>query len=181
MRFEPATRVHCAITKWGGRQHWTYQGSYLGSDRHGDWLGFPAGTRYVRPGKELALHRDHVGLVPVGAAWHLATFYDTEGDPWPELGSGVQTYVDITTPARWHGTVLHAVDLDLDVVRGFNGRVVVDDEDEFAEHQVAYGYPDHVIAAARASCSRVHRAVCARQAPYDGSHSAWLAELARLA
>ena len=51
----------------------------------------------------------------------------------------------MTTPAEWDGHMLRAVDLDLDVVRGFNGTVIVDDEDEFAEHQVAYGYPEDVI------------------------------------
>lgn len=33
------------------------------------------------------------------------------------------------------------VDLDLDVVRRFDGSAEILDEDEFAEHQVRYGYP----------------------------------------
>ncbi|WP_180935649.1 DUF402 domain-containing protein [Nocardioides ungokensis] len=37
--------------------------------------------------------------------------------------------------------MLRAVDLDLDVVRGRTGRVWIDDEDEFAEHRVRFGYP----------------------------------------
>ena len=54
----------------------------------------------------------------------------------------MRVYVDITTPPVWDGTVLRAVDLDLDVVRGNTGRVWVDDEDEFADHRVRFGYPD---------------------------------------
>ena len=65
--------------------------------------------------------------------------------------------------------MLRAVDLDLDVVRGNTGRVWVDDEDEFADHRVRFGYPDEIAAAAMASCDRVHAAVVAGTAPYDGS------------
>jgi hypothetical protein len=56
----------------------------------------------------------------------------------------------------------------------------VDDEDEFAEHQVAYGYPADVIDAARASCDEVLTAVRAGLPPYDGTHRRWLAELDRI-
>ena len=44
-------------------------------------------------------------------------------------------YVDITTVPVWLDgptRAVTAVDLDLDVVRGWTGRVWVDDEDEFA-------------------------------------------------
>ena len=92
----------------------------------------------------------------------------------------MEIYIDVTTPAAWHGTFLRAVDLDLDVVRGFNGTVIIDDEDEFLEHQVAYGYPADVIAAARASADELKVAVSAGAAPYDGTHLAWLKELSRL-
>ena len=60
------------------------------------------------------------------------------------------------------------------------GEVFVDDEDEFAEHQVAYGYPADVVEAAQASCDRVFAAVRARQAPYDGTARVWLDRLAEL-
>jgi hypothetical protein len=39
---------------------------------------------------------------------------------------------------------------------------------------VAYGYPDHVIAGARASCEAVLAAVRGGHAPYDGSSARWL-------
>ena len=68
----------------------------------------------------------------------------------------------------WSGTVVTAIDLDLDVVRLSDGEVFVDDEDEFAEHQVEFGYPAEVIAAARASGDRVHALVAGERAPYDG-------------
>ena len=74
---------------------------------------------------------------------------------------------------------MRAVDLDLDVICGPTGRVWIDDEDEFAEHRVRFGYPDEVVRAALASCDRVHAAVVGERAPYDGSADAWLARLGR--
>jgi protein associated with RNAse G/E len=91
----------------------------------------------------------------------------------------VQVYVDVTTPPSWDGRVLRAVDLDLDVVRGTTGRVWVDDEDEFADHRVRFGYPEEVARLAMDSCDRVHAAVSAGAAPYDGSARAWFDRLAR--
>jgi protein associated with RNAse G/E len=70
------------------------------------------------------------------------------------------------------------VDLDLDVVKGRTGRVWVDDEDEFADHRIRYGYPDDLVRLAVASCEAVRLAVESAAAPYDGRVSAyWLGEL----
>ena len=90
----------------------------------------------------------------------------------------MRVYVDVTTPPVWDGSVLRAVDLDLDVVRGNTGRVWVDDEDEFADHRVRFGYPGEVTTAAMYSCDRVHAAVAAGVAPYDGSAATWLSRVA---
>ena len=64
-------------------------------------------------------------------------------------------YVDATVPPTGSGSTVAACDLDLDVVRELDGRVWVDDEDEFAEHQVSSGDPSEVTAAAQASCARL--------------------------
>lgn len=181
----PGTRVRVEMTKWGGVPHWEYDAVLLGSDVHGDWLGLAAGTEYSRPGRRFTLPHDHVGLVPAGLdassgghrPWHMAVFYSGGGPHWPALDSSVTVYVDMTTPPIWDGTTVRAVDLDLDVVRGANGRTIVDDEAEFAEHQVRYGYPADVVTGARASCKAVLAAVQAGVAPYDDTHETWLATL----
>ena len=162
------------MTKWGDRPHWEFDAVLLGSDAHGDWIGIPRGTFMSRPGAEYVAPVDQVGLVPAPGpdeqrGW-LATFH--------AVGGPVQVYVDMTTPPVWDGVVLRAVDLDLDVVRGTTGRVWVDDEDEFAEHRVAFGYPEDVSRLAMTSCDRVHAAVTAGDPPYDGSSAHWLAVLA---
>ena len=74
--------------------------------------------------------------------------------------------------------MLRAVDLDLDVVRGVTGRVWIDDEDEFAEHRVRFGYPEEVVTHAMRTCDLVAAAARASHPPYDGSARVWLAQLA---
>ena len=161
--------------KWGGRPHWEFDAVLLGSDEHGDWLGIEAGTLMVRPGAEYVAPVAQVGLAPAPGpdedrGW-LATFH--------ARGGQVQVYVDMTTPPVWEGSTLTAVDLDLDVVRGNSGRVWVDDEDEFADHRVRFGYPDEVARLAMDSCDRVRAAMLAGAAPYDGvTHLPWLERLA---
>jgi len=180
--------VRVVMTKWGGRPHWEYDAVLLGQDRHGSWIGVRSGTRMARPGAIYEAPTDQVVLVPdtagptLGDAGWVATFH--------AVGGPLRVYVDITTPPEWSGTapgagggagvgaVVAAVDLDLDVIRGNSGRVWVDDEDEFAEHRVAFEYPDPVVAGALASCAAVERAVASGAAPYDGTADHWLAVLA---
>lgn len=157
------------MEKWGGRVHWHIPAHWLGSDEYGDWIGIPAGTVMKRPGLEIRSEFDQVGLVPgPGAALErgfLATFHVPPAPTW--------VYVDMTTPPRWEGPVVRAVDLDLDVIRMREGYVVVDDEDEFAEHRVAFGYPPEIVALAEASRDRVHAAILEEDPPYDGVHERW--------
>lgn len=169
------------MEKWGGLPHWRFRTLLLGADGHGLWLGAPAGTVNTRPGHQFACPVDAVTLVPHEDAVQrglLATYYAP--------GFWCATYVDVTTPARWgagpEGTVVRTVDLDLDVVSDQHGRVRVDDEDEFAEHQVRLGYPPDLVAAARRSCTAVLAAVQAEQPPYDGPTAGrWLAVVREMA
>jgi hypothetical protein len=177
MAFAPADPVRLELTKWGDRPHWAFTAWWLGSDRHGDWIGIPRGTPMDRPGAHYEPPVPQIGLVPSSdlpddeRGW-LATFHDAPSHIW--------VYVDMTTPPVWDGATIRAVDLDLDVIRGRDGDVVVDDEDEFAEHRVAFGYPDEVIALAEASRDRVRAAILGEHAPYDGSHESWLRRLLEL-
>ena len=179
MRPEPGTRLDVAMTKWGDRPHWEFSVTYLGSDEHGDWLGIPVGTHFGRPGAEYVAHNRQVTLLPC-EGWWVATFHAPGATTWMDLdGGSVELYVDITTPAELVGTTVRAVDLDLDVVRGDNGVVIVDDEDEFAEHRLSLAYPEDVVRAAEESCAAVLEAVRARRPPFDrAAFGVWMAQVA---
>jgi len=173
MALELGDPVRIEMTKWGDRPHWHIPGRWLGTDEHGDWIGIPSGTRMVRPGMETTSRNDQVGLVPPADApdserWWVATFHG------PGSPLGVSVYVDIATPPLWDGPTLRTVDLDLDVVRETEGRIYVDDEDEFAEHRVTLGYPVEIATGAGQSCAWVRATMTAGRPPYDGSHRPWL-------
>jgi hypothetical protein len=179
MSFELGDPVRLEMAKWGDRPHWAFDAIWLGSDEHGDWIGIPPGTPMDRPGAHYEPPVPQVGLSPAAdrpdeERWWFATFHG------PRSPAGVSVYVDIATPPVWDGTTLRTVDLDLDVVREITGRIWIDDEDEFAQHQVELGYPEDVVRAAMVSCDRVEAAMSAGRAPYDGSHKVWLAQLASL-
>jgi hypothetical protein len=166
-------RVQCR--KWPDDRHWEFDAVRLGADAHGVWCGIARGTLMASATRSLVAAADHVTLAPYDD-WWLGTFYGTD----PQRPFDV--YVDIATPAVWHDdeSVVRAVDLDLDVIRGTTGRVWVDDEDEFADHRVSLGYPDDVIAGALESCARVEAAVRNGDAPFDPVTSQeWLARFRR--
>ena len=168
--------IRVEMTKWGEQPHWAYDAVWLGRDEHGTWYGVPSGTLMQRPGMSLVSETDQVGLVPTaeaggGGGW-VATFHAP--------GYVVTTYVDMTTVPIWDGPTVRAVDLDLDVIRPTDGHVFVDDEDEFAEHQVAFGYPSEVVSLAERSCAWVFAAVLEERAPFGSSISeVWLELLRR--
>jgi uncharacterized protein len=168
--------VHVRMTKWGDRPHWEFDAVHLGADEHGTWLGLPRGTTMSRPGADYVSPTDQLGLVPPSSwpsaerGW-LATFHG--------VGGPLSVYVDVVTPPTLDGATVTACDLDLDVVRELDGRVWVDDEDEFARHQAELGYPPEVIAAARASCDRLVAQVSSGAPPYDGAADAWFDVLHR--
>jgi uncharacterized protein len=177
MAFAPGDPVRLEMAKWGDRPHWAFDALWLGSDDHGDWIGIPQGTPMDRPGAHYEPPVPQVGLSPASGRpdderWWVATFHGPGGQ--------VRTYVDIASPPVWDGSTLRTVDLDLDVVCGPTGRIWIDDEDEFAEHRVAYGYPDDVVRVAMRSRDRVEAAMTAGHAPYDGSHEPWLRRLTDL-
>ena len=83
------------------------------------------------------------------------------------------TYVDMTTVPVWDGRTVRAVDLDLDVIEGLDREVFVDDQDEFDEHRVEYGYPREVVDLAMATRDIVLTAVRDKHPPFDGSAAPW--------
>lgn len=162
---EPGDVVEVRFTKWGDHPHWRLDARFLGSDEHGSWLGAPAGMPMSRPGVSTSTAAATALLVPRDAAY-VACFYGP-GEPAFDI------YVDMATVPVWEGRTVRAVDLDLDVIRLHDGSVVVDDEDEFLDHQVSLGYPEGVVALARASCDAVTAAVSAGEEPWHSVGHRW--------
>ena len=164
---EPGSRpprpLRVVATKWPDRPHWEYDAVQLGEDDLGVWVGAPVGTSMTRPGAAFRTDQAQVSLVPREAPF-VATFYAPGGTAHCDV------YVDITTVPVWDDETVTAVDLDLDVVRGWTGRVWVDDEDEFAAHRVEHAYPRDLVRLAATSCDAVRDAVSSRRPPYDGLH-----------
>ena len=160
--------MRVVYTKFDGSLHWHQTMHYLGKDEHGIWLGAPPGTS-IRRGSEppITMEQAFVGLIPAGQ-WWTATF---NGEP-----AATEIYCDIGTPPRWPDPAeVTMVDLDLDVLRlRADQRVLLDDEDEFAVHQVRYRYPADVISNAEAAAAWLLDAVSAKAEPFGAAYRRWL-------
>ncbi len=176
------------MRKWDGTPHWRFDGVYLGRDEHGLWLGYRTGTLFSRPGREY--HTKTAGLIVLGDVGWVTDIYR-------DHPRGALLYIDLTTVPEWRAVPdggagrgpafeVSAVDMDLDVLADepgskrarAQGEHFIDDEDEFAEHTVRYGYPPSVVARVRADADALLAAVRAGEPPYDGpTAKRWFAVL----
>lgn len=136
--------VRVVYRKYDESLHWHQWMTHLGDDEHGRWLGAPAGTPAQRGDEPPVLFDEAQVMLLPRDRWWTAAFYSAPRE--------VEVYCDITTPVEFSDDLVTMVDLDLDVLRLRDGSMLVDDEDEFAEHQVRYGYPADVVAEAQRSC-----------------------------
>jgi len=166
MRTGPGVEI--TFTKWGGEQHWRYVLDPLGDDEYGWWYGGRAGITMQR-GHEapIRLPHDFVTLVPCTGQW-IASWNDP-------TKARVAIYVDVTTRPIRDDHSVHAVDLDLDVVRLHDGTVQVLDEDEFAAHQVIYHYPPEIITQALITTGDLVKRITAGVEPFGAIGDRWLA------
>lgn len=163
--------VRCELRKWNGRQGYTFDAQLLGRDDYGTWLGVPAPTSFVGPQSPGVWEHPFVICVPENT-WWIASFYN-EGGLF-----NMETYVDIITSAEWpRKSAFRCIDLDLDVVRYYDGRIELLDEDEFDEHCVEMSYPPDVVARARDTARSMLEAVEARREPFDTVGVSWLTKL----
>lgn len=164
-------RVRMVYRKYDDSLHWHQWFDHLGDDEHGRWLGAPAGSTAQRgDGPPVTAGVAQVMLVGEGN-WWTAIFHGFGADAGPRE---VDVYCDVTTPVRFETSdLVTAIDLDLDVIRYVDGTVYVDDEDEFAEHQLEYAYPPDVIASARKSCDWLTAAVTSEE-PFVSAYRPYL-------
>jgi len=164
--------VQVDLRKWPDNAHWRYSGHLLGEDSHGTWLWVPSWATARRASE--TPRQVEAGFVTVvdESKWWTANFY---------MGHPVlSVYVNISTPPKWSGTRLRAVDLDLDVIRDINGRVAVLDEDEFALHQQTLSYPADLIAQTRQAADTATQLVTDRAEPFGTAADPWLRQAQEL-
>ncbi len=162
--------INVVFRKYDGSLHWNYLASRLGEDEHGVWLGAPAGTELRRGEAAIELaEMDHVLLLPRDGWWAAA---------FNAPPKRTEIYCDISTVPRWPSAdEVTMIDLDLDVLRRRSGLVELVDEDEFAEHQVRFGYPPDVISQARATADWLVAAVTERREPFGSTYGSWLRQV----
>jgi uncharacterized protein len=163
--------VRVIYRKYDGSLHWHMELARLGSDEYGTWLSGSPGSSMQRGDEPpLIVEQGYVLLVPSGEArWVMSC---NAAPCWTEL------YIDITTPVRWTASdQVEMVDMDLDVVRRFDGTAEILDEDEFAEHQVKYGYPAAEIEACERAAAWLLSAVRAYSEPFGEVCRGWLSRL----
>jgi protein associated with RNAse G/E len=160
---QPGEIVQIRYTKFDGAPHWSLDGPFLGVDAFGAWVGAPLGTAWTRPGHSADADVASVVLFPA-AGW-TATFHAAHP-------TGVRLYCDLASQPRWERVDdvwrVTMVDLDLDVVTLADGTIWIDDEDEFAEHQVRYGYPADLVAQVEADSVDLLRRAGVGERPFDG-------------
>ena len=164
------TPIRVVYRKYDGSLHWHMELGRLGADEYGTWLGAPAGSQCQRGSEEpVTFSHAYVLLIPWSGGWTMTC----NAEPcWTEL------YIDITTVPQWvAGDQVEMVDLDLDVVRGFDGSAEILDEDEFAEHQVRYSYPPEVTGHAERAATAMLAAVTSGTEPFGQVCRNWLAKV----
>jgi len=162
--------VQVIFLKYDGRAHRSYPARFLGEDEFGVWLGVVAGTpARVDGDRETLREEPYVLLVPTNS-WWTAMF---NAPP-----RRTEVYCDVTTPATWSGRhEVTVVDLDLDVRRRRWGDIERLDEDEFAEHTQAFGYPAEVVSEAMAASYWLAEALGDGTEPFATHFRTWLAQV----
>jgi len=159
------------LRKFDGRPHRQVTGRLLGEDSYGIWIATPRGSvvSYHYGSRPTGLTRaDAVRHIPAGRWWMAMCLAEPDAR---------DMYCDVTTPAEWTGPAeLTVVDLDIDLVRyRADGRVEVEDEDEFEEHRVSLGYPDAIVEGALRGAAELRAALSSDEEPFAEHYRKWLA------
>lgn len=185
------TEVVFQWRKWDGSAHWRHECVFLGADEWGEWVGQPAGWGSARPGRSFTAPGPNVTLVPPSGDYALTVNRDhPEGmriyiDLAWDVRSASASPADVGAAGQSSGApvLFTGIDMDLDVVRIEGERGTwIDDEDEWDEHRVQYGYPDEVQRHLEALAADLEQRVRAQLPPFDdASADRWLDRLEELA
>ncbi|OZB85487.1 hypothetical protein [Microbacterium sp. 13-71-7] len=191
-RLASGTEIVFQWRKWDGSPHWRHECVYLGADEWGDWVGQPGGWGSARPGRTFTAHGPNVTLVPPSGDYALTVnrdhphgmriYIDLAWDLRPS-SSPSNTAEDPSSGIAGAPVLFTGIDMDLDVVRIEGERGTwIDDEDEWDEHRVQYGYPADVQRHLEALAADLEQRVRAQLPPFDDATAdVWLDRLEALA
>jgi uncharacterized protein len=119
---------------------------------------------YRGPGVEIVSYRGsmtanrHLMVIFYGDRYHNVVI------SWHDDWTPHMHYVNIATPAKWDADTVTAVDMDLDILRlTEDGKVIIDDEDEFEHHRELFQYPQALVDTCRGELTRIHRVMEQRE------------------
>ncbi len=163
-------RVQVRKEKWplagshGPRPISDWSARVLGDDQFGTWLFCAEGETHNRAdGSSLVVPSDGVQLLP-SSGWWAAWWW--RRDHW--IG------VDICTPPSLDAAGWKYVDLELDLARLADGRVMLVDEDEFEQARIDCELPRDVITAARSAASELQVRLARENEPVVAAGWGWL-------
>ncbi len=157
----PGTPIRILSTKFDGSPHYEYWGRLI--DQHGSVIRVV--TSEGTPSR--GYRGDGLMRTSMTQLFFTDRWYNVFHNYQPVGRLGMHWYANIGTPARIEGDTLHWVDLDLDLMDTQVRGLFVDDEDEFAEHQVLMAYPPEVIASAEAGLAELLSLAGERRFPLD--------------
>jgi protein associated with RNAse G/E len=157
----PGTPLRILSTKFDGSPHYEYWGRLI--DQHAGVIRVitDAGTP-TRSYRGEGLMRSRMTQLFFTDRWYNV-FHNYE----PVGRLGMHWYANVGTPARIEGDTLHWVDLDLDLMHTQVRGLFVDDEDEFAEHQVLMSYPPEVVSRVLEARDELLEAAWSGSFPFD--------------
>ncbi len=154
-------------TKFDGSLHYRYEVDVVAHGPDMLALYFAFGRPFDSYRGSFIAGRHHLLLHWSDRAYNLQVLWEADWRPRSH-------YVNVATPSVWEDGTVRFVDLDLDVIWiASSGEVVLDDADEFAEHQQRYGYPPDLVDQAWDTVREVRALFKGAVPPFDGRLYAW--------
>jgi len=153
--------IRILSTKYDGSLHNDYTGRIL--DRAGGLVRV-----FVAEGTPWVGYRGRGAVrAPMTQLFFLDRWYNLFHNHRPVGARNMLTYANVGTPATIEGDTLRWIDLDVDVIQTAEHGILVDDEDEFAEHQVLMSYPPEVVSRVLEARDELLEAAWSGSFPFD--------------
>ncbi len=159
-RASPGNRVFLRATKFDGTPHWLQPFRVVADDGNLLITSYRARTPIYTSRGEFRSPYDSI-VYFWRDRWYNVFRLSRPGCPtalW---------YCNVTTPPTFDGCQIGYIDLDLDVKVYPSGCIELLDEEEFESHRLKYGYPNELVARARAAAAEITALARERRFPFS--------------